>query len=307
MIRTSSPHIRSNKSSQKIMIYVLIALCPAIIGSFYFFGSYAAILFAVTLISTFLFDLLFQKITYRQKKLNFFYASSYVTGVLLYMVLPPTVPLWVPIVGVFVALGIGKYIFGYGNSIFNPALLGRAFLVVCFPLLMTTWIWPDGITGATPLAAGKDAASHILGSDNSLYMRLFFGNVSGCIGETSILFLLLGGLFLIFMKVIDWKIPAAYIGTLALLSSIAGGNPLFHVMAGGLMIGAFFMATDYGTIPLTSKGRMLFAFGCGLLTFIFRFYSSMPEGVMYSILLMNAAAPFIERYTKPKVFGRCRT
>jgi Na+-translocating ferredoxin:NAD+ oxidoreductase subunit D len=309
MIKSSSPHLKGPMTSQRIMILVLIALMPSVFASFYYFKFHAFKIFIVTMLSTFVFDLLFQRITYPEKKINYFYASSYVTTVLLYMILPPTVPLWIPIIGVIVSLGIGKYVFGYGNSIFNPALVGRSFLAISWPAIMTTWIVSDTITSATPLAIFTDPDKGLsflinqYGSEIWLYYNMFIGHILGSLGETSKFTLLLGGLFLIYMKIIDWRIPTIYIGGVALLMFFYGENPLFHVLSGGLILGAFFMATDYGTIPITKKGRIIFALGCAILTVIFRIYSSMPDGVMYSILLMNASSPIIERFTKTKPFG----
>lgn len=298
LVRTSSPHVRDGATSSRIMVHVLIALVPAVTASFYFFGMGAVHLFAITILSTFAFDILFQLLT--QDRLEFFYASSYVTSVLLYLILPPTVPLWLPVLGVFIALGIGKYLFGRGSSIFNPALVGRAFLVVCFPVLMTTWLLPDGTTGATPLAVAK--AGQPLGQD--IYISQAIGSVGGCLGETSAIALLIGGLYLVMMKVIDWRIPATYIGGVGLLMLAIGKDPFFHMISGGLMLGAIYMTTDYGTTPLTLRGRLIFALGCAILTFIFRSYSSIAEGVMYSILLMNATTPLIDRWLRPRPFGR---
>ncbi len=293
LVRSSSPHTHASHSSETVMRLVLVALVPAVIAGLYHFGMLAAMLLVVTLLATFVFDLIFQKIA--GMRLHH-YSSSYVTSILLYLVLPPTVPLWIPVLGIGFALGVGKYLFGRGNSIFNPALVGRAFLVVSWPAIMTSWITPDGVTGATPLALAKQGTMTGLG-------QMFRGSIAGCIGETSAIALLLGGLFLTIYKIIDIRVPLTYIGGVFVLSWILGANPMLHILGGGLMIGAFFIETDYGTTPITLSGRLIFALGCAALTIIFRFYSSMAEGVMFSILLMNAAAPLIDRYTMPKPFG----
>lgn len=288
--KSSSPHIHENTSKQKIMYLVVLALLPATFTGIYYFGFQAAIIIGTAIIAALATDILMQKIT--SSSMTWFNGSAIITGLLLALVLPPTVPLWIPAIGSIFAVSLGKYAFGVGNNIFNPALIGRAFLVISWPQLMSGWISPDGVTAATPLAETAQLSS------------LIMGEVAGCIGETSAIALLLGGLFLIAYRLIDWKIPVIYIATVAILMFFAGNDPVYHIMAGGLMLGAFFMATDYVTSPITTKGRIVFAFGLGILTFIFRFYSSMPEGVMYSILLMNATVPLIERYTKPRPFGK---
>ncbi|MFP4423911.1 MAG: RnfABCDGE type electron transport complex subunit D [Candidatus Woesearchaeota archaeon] len=288
--KSSSPHIHKKTSKQKIMYLVVLALLPATFTGIYYFGVQAAWIIATAIIAALATDILMQRLT--SPAINWLNGSAVITGLLLALVLPPTVPLWIPAIGSIFAVSLGKYTFGVGNNIFNPALIGRAFLVISWPQLMSGWIAPDGITAATPLAETAQLSS------------LIIGEVAGCIGETSAIAILLGGLFLISLRLIDWKIPVFYIGTVAALMFFAGNDPLYHIMAGGLMLGAFFMATDYVTSPLTTKGRIIFAVGLGILTFIFRFYSSMPEGVMYSVLLMNATVPLIERYTKPKPFGK---
>lgn len=302
MIKSSSPHIRDTLTSKKVMVYVLIALAPAVLFSFYYFKLQAMALFFSMMVSTFVFDISLQKIS--GKNITWFYPSSYVTSVLLYMTLPPSLPLWIAIIGVAISLGIGKYAFGYGNSIFNPALVGRAFLVASWPGHMTNWVWPDSITSATPLAMEAGQAANLLGGQLAVYSRLFTGNIAGSLGETSALALLAGGIFLIYKRIIDWRIPLIYIGGIALTSMLTLHDPVLQVFSGGLFLGAFFMATDYCTIPLTKNGKMIFALGCAILTAIFRFYSSMPEGVMYSILLMNSASPLIDRFTRTRTFGK---
>lgn len=302
-----SPHIHSIWNRQRVMFSVVIALTPALIAAlFFFWNTKAPAIIGVSLLTALVTDIIGQKLT--GQKLGTINGSAVITGLLFAFVLPPTTPLWAVVVGAFVSVALGKYAFGMGNNIFNPALVGRAFLVASWGALMTDWVYPavpDGITQATPLAV--DA---LKGSEQAVYDTvysygtLFFGHVGGCIGETSALALLAGGLFLIALRIIDWRIPALYIGSVALITLIAGQDPLFHILSGGLILGAFFMATDYVTIPLTTKGRIIFALGCGILTSLFRLYATtMPEGVMYSILLMNVAAPLLERLTLPKPFG----
>lgn len=291
---SSSPHIWKGITKNQIMGWVIVALLPAIVAAVYFFGMDALLIILTGVFSAWLTDILLQKLT--RQTLGWANLSSVLTGLLLALVLPPTTPLWIVLVGSVVSVAIGKYAFGPGNSIFNPALLGRAFVVLSWPQLTSEWMAPgvDRVTGATPLAESS--------SETEAY-SLLIGDVAGCIGETSAIALLLGGLFLIVKNIIDWKIPVFYIGTVAIFTFFTGQDMLFHIMSGGLLLGAFFMATDYVTTPLTTKGKIIFAIGCGLLTVLFRLYSSMPEGVMYSILLMNAVTPLIDKITKLKPFG----
>jgi len=224
--------------------------------------------------------------------------SAVLTGLLLALVLSPLVPWWIAVFGSVFAIAIGKMVFGgLGHNIFNPALVGRAFLVASWPVLMTRWISPDGITGATPLGLLK------LEGIKTAYTQLYLGNIGGTIGETSAIALLVGAAFLFYKNVLDWRIPTTYVGTVFVFAFIFGQDPIFHIFTGGLLIGAFFMATDYVTSPITHNGRLIFGFGCGFLTIVLRLFSGYPEGVMFSILLMNAAVPLIERYTKAKPFG----
>jgi len=295
LIKSASPHITDKELTERIECFTILALIPAVVASLYFFGLNAFFIIIVGVIIAALTDILIDKLKKKKFKIPF---GAMVTGLLLALTLPPTIPLFVPVVGSFVAISIVKHVFGTRSHIFNPALAGRAFLVAAWPVLMSKWITPDGVTGATPLGALKIAGEKI-----ASYSQLFFGNIGGTIGETSALALLIGAAFLFFMKVIDWKIPLAYVGTVFILTFAFGKDPLFHILAGGLMLGAFFMATDYVTTPITKKGRLIFGVGCGLLTVVIRLFSGLPEGVMYSILLMNAFTPLIERYTRPKPFG----
>lgn len=302
---SSSPHIRGRNSVKKIYLYVIIALVPAVLAGIYFFGQRAFYIIAVTVVSGVLFDLLMQRLFGIGLHFN---GSALITSLLLALILPPTVPLWLPVIGVVIAIGIAKYPFGPGNNIFNPALVGRVFLAVSFPVLMSSYIAPDAVTSASPLAVSKiDGYSSLaqdFGSEEALYFSLFVGNRPGSIGETCSFLLVAGGLFLILVKVIDWRIPFFYLSSVGLLSWILGSDVLFHLMAGGLLLGAFFMATDYVTSPITKNGRIVFAVGCGVLTVVLRLYSIYPEGVAFSILLMNTATPFIDRFTVPRVFGK---
>ncbi|MFH2028581.1 MAG: RnfABCDGE type electron transport complex subunit D, partial [Nanoarchaeota archaeon] len=295
-IVSSSPHIKDTITVENIMWLVVLALLPAAAAAIYFFKIPAILIILISVISAVSTEFIIIKLT--KKDIPKMDGSAVITGLLLALILPPTVPLWIPAMGAAFAIGIGKMIFGgLSHNIFNPALVGRAFLAVSFPAIMARWISPDGVTAATPLAMLK------LEGIKSSYSQLFYGNIGGCIGETSAIALLLGAAFLIFKKIIDWRIPTAYIGATILLALVFRQDPIFHILAGGLLIGAFFMATDYVTRPVTKNGRLIFGFGCGLLTMLIRFFGSYPEGVMFSILLMNGATPLIDRFTMPKPFG----
>ncbi|MCK5282233.1 MAG: RnfABCDGE type electron transport complex subunit D [Nanoarchaeota archaeon] len=301
----SSPHFFSANYKYKLMGLVVIALLPAAILGVYNFGVHALLIIIVSTSVAILTEAFFNKLKKKPSAVE--QGSAVVTGLLLGMILPPTLPLWVPAIGSFVAIAIAKHAFGgAGMTIFNPALVGRAFLVASFPALMAAYIL-DGITSATPLQMLKlngyqSAVSHF-GSNMLAYKSMFLGNIAGSIGETSALALLIGGLFLIFLKVIDWKIPTIYIGTVFVLTAIFGQDPIYHILGGGLFIGAFFMATAYEGMPITKSGRIYFALGLGILTTVIRLFGGYPEGVNFSILIMNAAAPLIERLTIKKPFG----
>ena len=293
---TVSPHIFDKSSEKRIMGYFLLALLPAAGYGVYFFGARALFIIVVSIVSAVLTQVLMQVLLKRKVKVD---GSAVATGLLLGMILPPTVPLWMPAVGAFFAISIAKWAFGgFGYAMFNPALVGRAFLVAAWPALMTAWINADGVTAATPLWALKAG-----GVKMASYSELFIGNIGGCIGETSALLLLVGGLFLMVTKIIDWRVPLTYIGSLFVLAYVLGKDPVFQILSGGLILAAFFMATGYEGMPLTKKGRVIFGVGCGVLTVIIRLYSGLPEGVTYAILLMNGFSPLIERWTRLKPFG----
>lgn len=321
----ASPHVRSQATVSRIMWVVVIALLPALGGSVYFFGLKSLLLVAVSVASAVLFDALAQKAFGREPTpLD---GSAVITGLLLAYNLPPGVPLWMPVVGAAFATVVVKQLFGgLGHNFINPALAARAFLMVSWPTQMTSlWLKPhggplsglDAVAGATPLAlvrrasevapAGIDPAELIRQANSLPFLKkLFLGNVGGCLGETSALLLLIGALFLIAIRVIDWRIPVSYIGTVVVLALILPNShltPLFHVFSGGIILGAFFMATDYVTSPVTGKGRIIFGIGCGVITMLIRLYGGYPEGCSYSILLMNVATPLIDRLTRPKLFG----
>lgn len=306
---SSSPHIRSGVTTQRLMLDVIIALIPASFAGVYFFGLRAAVLIAVTVISCVGFEYLMRKVMKRNNTVGDL--SAAVTGLLLALNVPPTLPLWMAVVGSFFAIVVVKQLFGgIGQNFVNPALAARAFLIISYGTRMTSWTPPlakaaeiDAATFATPLGALKE------GGQLPNLLDMFLGNIGGSMGETSALALIIGGMYLLIRGVISWHIPVVYIGTAGLLAWILGpnglftGEPLFHILAGGLMIGAIFMATDYTTSPMTTRGMVIYAAGCGILTILFRLYTNMPEGVSYAILLMNVAVPLIDRFTKPARFG----
>lgn len=317
MIVSSSPHLFDNASIPKIMWTVVLALIPAVIFAIYHFGIPALQTLAVGSISAVIFEALSQKVL--KKPITVKDGSAFLCGLLLAMCLPPAVPVFVPIFGSFIAIVVAKHSMGgLGFNIFNPAHIGRAALMASWPVLMTTWTnvstKVDTFTSATPLnilkQQGYDELINLFGGQPQLYKSLFFGLRNGSIGETSVLLLLIGGLILIYKKYVDWVVPVCMIGTVGVLTWIFGphglftGDPLFHMMAGGLMIGAFFMATDMVTTPITRKGKVIFAVGCGLITVLIRLVGGYPEGVCYSILLMNSVTPLIDRFVQPVRYGR---
>ncbi len=344
LIISASPHIREDVSVKRVMYGVVIALAPAIIGSAYFYGARALLLTLLAIVAALVTEAAIQRA--RGVPVTIADGSALVTGILLAFNLPAGVPWWIPVAGSIFAIAIGKQVFGgLGYNPLNPALLGRAFLLASWPVHMTTTWLParggslsgiamrgvDAVTQATPLAVLRQVSDIIgdpsstthqvvqarevlaeLGSADSI-ANLFIGRVGGCIGETSVLLLLVGAAYLMFKHYIEWRIPSTYIATVAILTWIFGGpsgfftgNAVFHILAGGLILGAFYMATDMVTSPVTPKGMIIFGVGCGVLTSIIRLIGGYPEGVSYSILLMNVATPLIDRHTRPKVFGEVK-
>lgn len=301
LITTSSPHIHSGESISRIMFSVAIALLLPTFAGIYFFGFRALGLVIVTSIAAILTEVIFQRL--RNKPITISDGSALVTGMLLALNLPPGLPYWMAVVGAVVAISLGKQIYGgLGANPFNPALIGRVFLMITFTTPMTTWINPvDGTTRATPLALMK------MEGISTDYVKLFFGNVGGSLGETSAFLIIIGGLYLIYKGYVDWCIPASYLGSVAILSVILGQDPVFHLLSGGLMLGAFFMATDMVTTPLSRLGKMIFGIGAGFFTVLIRLYGGYPEGVSFSILLMNAFTPLINRFTVPKIYGEVKS
>lgn len=307
MYVSASPHLRSGISTTSIMRDVIIALLPSVVAGSIIFGVRALLIVALTVASCVVSEYISRKVMKRNNTIGDL--SAVVTGVLLGLNYPVGINPVMAVFGGVVAIVVVKQMFGgIGQNFVNPALAARIILLVSFPTDMTTWASPfyytkgavDAVTSATPLA--QNAAGTFSGS----YLDLFLGNVGGCIGETCALAILLGGIYLIARKVISPIIPVTYIATVFVLAFVMGQDPVFHILSGGVMLGAFFMATDYTTSPITSKGKVIFAIGCGLMTMLIRVYANLPEGVSFSIVLMNILVPHIENLTRPKTFGEIK-
>ncbi len=303
LIVSSSPHISSPVKTRNIMRDVIIALTPAFIGSIWFFGIRALIIVLVSIGTCVLSEYICRKVMKREQTIGDL--SAVVTGLLLAFNLPSSVPIYVPIIGGVIAIVVVKQMFGgLGQNFVNPALLARIVLMNSFPVLMTTW-YPAGNFGADTVATATPLANIWAGQTEAVpsLLDMFIGNTAGCIGETSALLLLIGGIYLVIRKVISPIIPVTYIGTVFVLTALLGQNPVEQILSGGLFLGAIFMATDYVTSPLTNKGRFIYALCAGILTSLIRVFASLPEGVSYSIVIMNILVPLIERFTIPKPFG----
>lgn len=334
LLVSSSPHIKTSIDTQRIMAWVLIALAPAGVAGWWIFGVRALAVMAVSVAACVVSEFIWQKCCGQPVRICDL--SAAVTGLLLAYNVPVTIPLWMPAVGGAFAIIIAKGFFGgLGQNIVNPALAGRAMLLTCWPVAMTNWAVPaksftawlgaDAETGPTLLNMIKHLDPEVVhfdaissasiagsGGAEATLADAFFGTMGGCIGETCALALLIGGAILIWKKVISWRIPVIYVATVAALSAITtfgfgrASDPLFEIFAGGLMLGAIFMATDYATSPMTAKGQAIFAIGCGILTTLIRTNGAYPEGVSYSILIMNITVPLIDRFTRQKILGEVR-
>ncbi len=312
-IVSPSPHIHSGDSIEKNMYGVIIAMVPALLASLYFFGIGALVVTLVSVISCVGFEFLIQKYLLK-KSVCITDGSAALTGLLLAFNLPSNLPIWMIIIGSLVAIGIGKMSFGgLGNNLFNPALVGRVFLLISFPVAMTTWPVPHGITtsyldaetGATALSMMKNNFGTMPSTAD-----LFFGQMGGSLGEVSALALLLGLGWLLYKKIITWHIPVSIFATVAVFAWIlnmanpdAFACPVTHLFTGGLMLGAIFMATDYVTSPMSKAGMIIYGVGIGILTIVIRNFGAYPEGVSFAILIMNAFTPLINTYVKPKLYG----
>ena len=312
LIVSNSPHISGKETISRVMTQVLIALLPAVIAAIWFFGLAALKVMILCTVGCVVVEEIWNKCA--KRKPTWKDGSAALTGLLLAMNLSAGAPWWICILGCVLAIVLGKQLFGgLGFNPFNPALVARVALLIGFPSLMTSWVAPapgnmtacDALTGATPLGAEGQAIASLT--------DLLSGNVGGCLGETSAIALLLGGLFLIVRKLIKWQVPVAFIGTVVVISGLVHAidpsitqTPIYHILAGGLLLGAFFMATDMVTSPMTTNGALIFGFGCGLITSVIRIWGGYPEGVSFSILFMNALTPLIDRYTIGKPFGYIR-
>lgn len=311
-IVSSSPHVHSGDSIQKNMLYVVLALLPAYLVALYYFGVGALVVSAIAIASCIGFEAFLQRFVLKTK-VSISDGSAALTGLLLAMNLPSNLPWWMVIIGSIAAIGLGKMCYGgLGNNLFNPALVGRVFLLISFPAAMTTWPVPDPLTTAYMDAQTAATPLSFMKSDQMLpsFFNTVLGNVGGSLGEVSAIALLLGGIFLLRKRVITWHIPVSILATVVIFTSIMRAiDPMvyedasWHLCSGGLLLGSIFMATDYVTSPMTPRGQIVYGVGIGLITVVIRLWGSYPEGVSFAILLMNAATPLIDRYIKPKRFA----
>jgi electron transport complex protein RnfD len=321
-IVSPSPHAYSDQSVPKLMYGVIISLIPALAVSVYYFGIGMIIVSLVSVASCILFEFLIQRYMMKVKPTHLD-GSALLTGLLLSFCLPTNIPFWMVMIGALVAVGIGKMTFGgLGNNIFNPALVGRVFLFISFPVAMTAWpetgqwmSYTDAITGATPLGLMKEGlATQTVGElmpRVPSFLHLLVGSQMGSAGEVSALALLLGMFYMLYRKIISWHIPVTILGTVVVFTGILWlanpdrfADPLFHLLTGGLMLGAIYMATDYVTSPMTPKGMIIYGIGIGVVTVLIRNFGAYPEGVQFAILIFNGFTPLINKFVKPKRFGK---
>ncbi|MDR1747506.1 MAG: RnfABCDGE type electron transport complex subunit D [Spirochaetaceae bacterium] len=297
-----APHFSMPVTTRRIMLLVIICLLPLCVSGIIFFGVPALITILVSVVCCVGFEACFRLITKQQPRVTDF--SAAVTGLLLALTLPPATPVWMTILGALFAVVVAKEFFGgLGANVFNPALAGRAFLMLSFPAALSSWTVPfDGVSGPTPLSilqgeGGMQGLADTLGNGSAgeLYLNLFLGSRGGTIGETCVMLILLAFIVLVITRIIDWRAPVAMVVTTVAICWIAGTDPLITALTGGLLFGAVFMTTDYATSPVTKTGRLLFGFGCGLITGIIRLFGGFPEGVMFSILIMNSLVPFLNK------------
>lgn len=308
---SASPHVKSPKTVTGIMLDVIIALCPALFASFFLFGPQALAVVAVCVGTCVLSEFVCRKVMKRNNTISDL--SAIVTGLLLAFNLPSTIPLWMAAVGSVVSIVVVKQFFGgIGQNFVNPALAGRIILLTSFPTAMAGWTRPlswqaEAVTTASPLAAMYNEAGEFTAENLPTLTDMLIGNRAGCLGEVCAIGLILGGLYLVIRKVISPVIPLVYIATVGVFMTVAGGFNMefvaYQLLSGGLLLGAIFMATDYTTSPISTKGKVVFAIGCGLLTSLIRFYGNLPEGVSFAIVIMNIFVPHIEKLTAPKPFG----
>jgi electron transport complex protein RnfD len=318
-----SPHAHGNETTRKLMTGVIIALIPAFLSSVFYFGYGAIIVTATSVLSCILFEYLIQRFMFR-KPITITNGSAVVTGLLLAFNLPSNIPVFIIIIGAFISIAVAKMTFGgLGNNPFNPALVGRVFMLISFPVQMTSWPLPkgfstgyvDAITGATPLALIKEGLKNgepiqQLMAQVPTPSQMFLGNMGGSLGEVAAVALLIGLVYLLIKKIITWHIPVSVIGSIAIFTTILwlinpekNAGPMFHLLAGGILLGAIFMATDYVTSPMNPKAMIIYGCGIGMLTVIIRVWGAYPEGISFAILIMNAFVPLMNSYIKPKRFG----
>lgn len=318
-----APHVFGKDTTRSLMLDVIIALSPALVASIYFFGYGAIIVTLTSVVSCLVFEYLIQRFIMKGP-VTVSDGSAIVTGLLLAFNVPSNLPVFIIIIGSLVSIGIAKMTFGgLGNNPFNPALVGRVFLLISFPVQMTSWPVPSGfmtgysdaVTGATPLSVMKEGLSNgesvsKLMDQVPSHMQLFYGYMGGSIGEVAAAALLLGLIYMLIRKTITWHIPAAVLGSVAVFTAILwlinpdkNADPMFHLLTGGVMLGAIYMATDYVTSPMSYKAMIIYGIGIGVLTVIIRVYGAYPEGVSFAILIMNAFVPLMNKYIKPKRFG----
>lgn len=294
-IVAASPHVTTKNSTAVIMRDVLIALLPAVIAGCVVFGLRALLVVAVTTAACVFFEWGFEKLCHTPSTISDL--SAAVTGVLLAMNLPVSIPLWQAVFGALVAMVAVKGLFGgIGKNFANPAITARIVMFLAFSKTMTAWVFPDAVSSATPLAM-------MANGESVDYLTLLLGNHGGCLGETSALALLIGFAYLLIRGVISWHTPICFVGTVFVMSLILGQDAVGQILSGGLMLGAIFMATDYSTTPSTNWGRVLFGIGAGLLTVLIRFYGAYAEGVSFAILFMNILTPYLSKWTETKPFG----
>lgn len=321
LIVSLSPHVHGGDSVQRNMYGVCVALVPTLLASLIFFGLGAAIVLATSVLSCVFFEWAISRFLLHKEQLTITDGSAVLTGLLLGFNLPSNLPVWIIIIGALVAIGVGKMTFGgLGCNPFNPALVGRVFLLISFPVQMTTWPLPgqltsylDAQTGATPLAVMKEAVKT---GDTSVLERLpnafdmLLGQMGGSLGEVSALAILIGLVYMLMRKIITWHIPVSILLTVLVLSGLlhlynpAYADPVNTLLSGGLLLGACFMATDYVTSPMTPRGQIIYGIGIGAITVIIRTFGAYPEGMSFAILIMNAFTPLINTYNKPKRYGR---
>lgn len=321
-----SPHAISRGTTGKLMYGVVIALMPALLATVWFFGWAAILVTAVSVASCVVFEYLIQKFIFKREP-TLSDGSAVVTGLLLAFCLPVNLPVWIIIIGALVAIGVGKMTFGgLGNNPFNPALIGRVFLFLSFPVEMTTWPVPkgfatsyaDAVTGPTALSIlnesyDKVPIDQLMANQSSGmpgYSQLFWGDMGGSLGEIAAFALVIGLVYMLVRKIITWHIPVSILATVGIFTAIlwlsnpgANADPLYHLMSGGLLLGAIFMATDYVTSPMSNRGMLIYGVGIGIITVLIRRFGAYPEGVQFAILIMNAFTPLINSYIKPGRFG----